>query len=227
MSKLQKYFNNHRSEIIVGIIVFIITAIGNNLFHFVFDTITIWGGSFSDAIINSIYISASKQHSDSLLLDILTQVFYVSLVFFAGRVKKSYHSLANLIRLENLNKKLSSLSKEELKAYAISELKRQQNDTQKESQVKNDSTNGTTLTVVYSFTVLALIACLLCLSITIFVPNRLWHKFERDVSMIAPYVEQEQIIKMRSDWTCIQSKSDYERIYEFILQVKEENSLPK
>lgn len=44
---------------------------------------------------------------------------------------------------------------------------------------------------------------------------------------IAPYVEEAEIIQLKSDWVCMRSKSEYDKIYKIIDQVKEEYLLPK
>lgn len=58
-------------------------------------------------------------------------------------------------------------------------------------------------------------------------PSQLWSVFERDITMITPYVEFEQINQLKSDWVCMRQKEDYLEIYEIINAVKEDNSLPK
>lgn len=49
--------------------------------------------------------------------------------------------------------------------------------------------------------------------------------FRKDVIMIRPYVEESEIIRLEAKWVSMETKSDYDIIYEYIDAVKKENSL--
>ena len=52
------------------------------------------------------------------------------------------------------------------------------------------------------------------------------NKFEQDIIKVTPYVEEKDIEKLKSDWVCMRSKSDYDVLYEYIDKIKTENKLP-
>lgn len=58
-------------------------------------------------------------------------------------------------------------------------------------------------------------------------PMNLQNKFEQDLVKIAPYVEEDEITQLKSDWVCMRSKPEYDVIYTTIDKIKEEYSLPK
>ena len=50
--------------------------------------------------------------------------------------------------------------------------------------------------------------------------------YQRDLLKIAPYIEQQELDRIKSDWVCMQTKEDYEEIYKQIDEIKNEHSLP-
>ena len=52
-----------------------------------------------------------------------------------------------------------------------------------------------------------------------------YNKFSRDITKIAPYVEERDIKLLQSDWVRMRSKSDYDEIYEKINEIVETNEL--
>ncbi len=64
------------------------------------------------------------------------------------------------------------------------------------------------------------------LTFTIYKPLSLASKFELDITMIYPYVEESKIHELKSDWVSMRSKAEYIEIYDYIKLVKEKFSLP-
>lgn len=80
---------------------------------------------------------------------------------------------------------------------------------------------------VSKFPVIFAILYVLFSVITIVIPTNLSKAFERDIKMIKPYSDEETVMLLESDWTRMKSKADYDKIYETINHIKEENNLPK
>ena len=59
-----------------------------------------------------------------------------------------------------------------------------------------------------------------------FLPHGLWTDYQQDLTKIAPYIEQQDLNQIKSDWACMQSKEDYDAIYKRINEIKAEHNLP-
>lgn len=57
-------------------------------------------------------------------------------------------------------------------------------------------------------------------------PHSLWTEYQRDLVKIAPYIEEQELAMIKSDWACMQNKEDYDEIYNRINEIKDENGLP-
>ena len=60
---------------------------------------------------------------------------------------------------------------------------------------------------------------------TLLIPNAKWSRFMQDMTMITPYTDDQTLSLLRSDWTRMESKEDYQMIYQTINEIKGENGL--
>ena len=82
-------------------------------------------------------------------------------------------------------------------------------------------------TIVFFTVLIALCIGILAYSVT-FTAGLLQSSFDRDVTMIEPYIEHDEEIEMlKSKWVCMSGRDDYIEIYEYINEIKEDHSLPK
>lgn len=74
-----------------------------------------------------------------------------------------------------------------------------------------------------------IICILLCyymfLMVFAITPITLNEGFEHDIAIIYPYVEEKDILFLKSDWALMRSRDDYIAIYEYIDKVKEDYGL--
>lgn len=63
--------------------------------------------------------------------------------------------------------------------------------------------------------------------VTVIIPVYLLDSFNHDIKMITPYADSKTIMMLESDWTRMRSKDDYDKIYDTINRIKDENNLPK
>lgn len=56
-------------------------------------------------------------------------------------------------------------------------------------------------------------------------PSYLKEKFTQDITVIAPYVGNDVVLKLNSDWILMRDRDAYEAIYEIINDVKDVNGL--
>lgn len=66
---------------------------------------------------------------------------------------------------------------------------------------------------------------LLYTSTFIIQPFKLWERFELDLKVIAPYVEEGEIERLRSEWVLMKYQSDYDEIYEYIQEIQERQGI--
>ena len=60
--------------------------------------------------------------------------------------------------------------------------------------------------------------------IHILLPDEIQEKVYNE--QIAPYVEENDVKQLKSDWVCMRSKADYDELYKYIDKIKTENNLP-
>lgn len=70
-----------------------------------------------------------------------------------------------------------------------------------------------------------IIGCILAFILFLFASTSLYETFEDDIIIISPYVEEKEILRLKSDWKLMRSKDDYIAIQKYIQDVKEEHSL--
>ena len=89
MDAFKKIFNERKSEIATGIIVFFITAIISKTVHLLSDVAPVVGFSIVKFILNIIYKSASEQNESSLISLLIwigfTSVFVIILMLLVMR----------------------------------------------------------------------------------------------------------------------------------------------
>lgn len=105
------------------------------------------------------------------------------------------------------------------------------NSDQLESADSNNSTKGGANKEATFFHILTFIVIILAILYTVYMscyiisPVFKKSKFDLDIVMISPYVSDEKVKLLESDWTQMQTKSDYHEIYNFINSVRTTNHL--
>lgn len=98
---------------------------------------------------------------------------------------------------------------------------------------KSKNTNEASLKTQKKYKVESITLCVILVLYTVFVfwtfitPISKLSEFERNITMIKPYTNDKTVIMLESDWVRMRSKDDYDKIYETINKIKEENDLPK
>ena len=224
---MKALYNKHKKEIWIGVIVSIITAAILKFGEWLIEVVPIAGLSIFEVFSNVLYSSAAT-HSDSLMWKIL---LLSSVSIMAGMlwnsIKESLQIYKDVLYLEKESKKFSDEELNTIKEKVLTNLESKKNN--------NDITQKSIPEVIaYGKTIgKSAISVILVIALTYFLviffittPISLSNKFEQDITKIAPYVEESEIIQLKSDWLCMRSKSDYDDIYERINIVKEEHELP-
>lgn len=220
---MKELCRKYKSEIIVGIIVWVITT---TLFSFGKWLVVIApsvGNSIFETYSNLICYMAAT-HSDGF-----TSMVLVSLVFGAllGTVIIEIKiGLTSYKKFYNYEKEISKTLKKDFNEVENEIVLEQEGESDNE-YTKTLIKKGKKNSIIVIIIGIIFISLFSTIYISIAEPRKLYANFEQDIIKIAPYVEEIEITQLKSDWVCMRSKSDYEEIYVIIDEVKEKHSLPK
>ena len=215
------WVKKHAKEILLGVIVSIITAGIMKAFEWIAEIAPTAGNSVLRFISNSFFSSAAKMSETSLITLLFAVliglgVAYISILLSQalGTTKKAITDAEGLLDdICNPKPRVHNESKEITKA----ELK-----TEVESIIK-DAKKGRRTTIIGIIFFVLYFGFILVFD---YVPHGLWTAYQRDLIKIAPYIEQQELNQIKSNWVCMQSKEDYEEIYKQIDKIKNEHNLP-
>ena len=219
--KFREWIKKHIKEIIIGVIVSIITTAVLNAADWIKEFAPTAGNSVWVFLSNSFFSSAAKMTETSLIsfLFSVAIAFWITYIFsiaFKGfkltkRTIKESQDIINDIDNNNLIKPIDD------KDITRDDIKREATDIIKEGKKIRKLLIG------------ACIFCSIYLGFIItfdVIPHVLWTDYQMDLIKIAPYIEQQELDEIKSDWVCMQSKEDYDDIYNRINKIKEEHDLP-
>lgn len=212
MGKIQKLWNNHKRELIVGIIVSIITSILWNIITWFVRESPKMGVTLLESLRNIFYRSAAIHTESSvsealwgLLIGFMVGIIIVSAHYIKQKVKKA------IKKIEGDNK--GNEKSEDNKENTI---------TEKEKLKKIRKTN-----ISLTFKLILIIVLLIITVSSVMIPTEIYKSFNRDMTMISPYVDNQEILLLKSKWVMMKSYDDYKEIYNIIDEIKEENNLSK
>lgn len=215
-------------DILIGIITWVICYILEKIVSSAPKT----GKTILGTIQNQVYSSAAKISSNSLITIILV-LFLSTIAAFAivpflfsffGR-KKENEIKEKEKKIEKIYAKIEEYEKDfpkysqEIKncLKEINKLDKEIEDNSTTQKEKQQSISPIIITITY----------LVCIFMTEIVPISKLDSFNRDLKMIKPYTDSKTVLMLESDWTRMKSKDDYDKIYETINKIKDENNLPK
>jgi len=219
--KIKVLFKKYSKEILLSVVVSVITAGIINGAEWIAEVTPTAGNSVWRFLSNSFFHSAAKMTETSLitcvfalLTGIAISVILVLTNNALGVTKKAISTAENILRdVHNPQPEVDDAGPE----ITSAEITAEANDIIK--KVKRGR--------------ILLIVCVVFFAIYFgdilafgYLPHGLWNDYQRDLLKIAPYVEQQEIDMIKSDWMCMQSKEDYDEIYERINRIKNEYELP-
>ncbi len=221
---MKEWFIKHKVKIRDGVIVSLITTAVLKFGDWLLDVVPTVGLSIFETISNILYTLAAT-HSDGALLRLII------LSGFSIMVGSSLKNIVDSLKLYRtvvvLERKSSKLSDDDKKKIYEKALDRKKNETTIDvvEKVEKDITIGKKAGKHAFVGIVLLIVMYILISFYI-TPMNLTNKFSQDIVKITPYIEEYDIKKLESDWVCMRSKADYDKIYEVINEVKESNNLP-
>ena len=219
--KIKKWVQKYAKEILLSLIVSVITAGIIKGFEWVAEIAPTAGNSIWRFFSNSFFSSAAKMTETSLITLLFAALIGIGVVYAYVFLSKALDTTKKAITkaeelLDDINNPKPKVHTES-KKITEDELK-----TEVKGIIKDAKRGRSTIIIGIIFFVLYFGSIL----VFDYLPHGLWTDYQRDLLKIAPYVEQQELDQIRSDWVCMQSKEDYEEIYKQIDEIKNEHSLP-
>ena len=226
MNKVKALFEKYSKELLVGVIVSVLTTWIIKGFDWLKEIAPAAGNSAFNAFLGFFYSNLANM-SDSSLLSLLLYValaFYI--VFLMNTVLKGFSTSNERIQIgKEIKSAVDSVEKgeavnkdkKELEKKTLGQIKEEAEEAIKDGRkMRKIAIASFIFVVLYLFFIVT----------TYIAPNLLWESYKRDVTKIKPYVEQQEIEQIESDWVCMKTKEDYDAIYKIIDDVKEKHNLP-
>ena len=220
MKKIKTFLVLHKSELLIGIIVSIITSAFWACYNAIKNSAPEIGRSIISLFRGIVYTSAAKQNADSLLSLFIAAVTGIGFAAISILIVNSMRFVNNAIEVGNKNIKNTMPTKRD-------------NQVDEDDIGKKDPNAALVLIKQAKRTKILLICyCVLLLLMAFFfvlhsfLPHSLWCTFQKDITLIAPYADNSTILTLQSDWIRMRTKDNYDQIYLTIEKIKKENTLP-
>lgn len=224
---MRDYLKNHKHEIIIGAVGSLIGAFIMGVGNWFISTAPKIGISILETVLNVIYTLAATQTSYSLIITIT--YYFVLSAFLAPIIIPFGKALRVFVKILKTEHKLKTLSDESisvLNEHTTLDLYDEPEPSKKEEETIHILIKKQKQTIIQIiFACVSAIACCFFIILFVIAPAKLREKFDRDITIIHPYVEEQQVLQLKSDWLLMKSKSDYNSIYEYMNMIKEENDL--
>lgn len=212
MNKLKTWWNEHKREILVGIIVSIITTILWSIITWFIKEAPKMGITILESIRNVFYRSAAI-HTESSVSEMIFGALFGSML---GLIIVLIHYINSAKR--KIMQKENTVNKKEIQGK--SDKKDSDKNSKKLSKIKKSK-------ILLNLGIILLVVNLVFTIAFVLIPTDIYKKFNRDITIISPYVELQEIIKLKSEWVMMDGYDDYQEIYVTINTVKENNNLSK
>ena len=220
LNSMKKY----KRDIIIGIVASIVASLVIGIGNWCISAVPQIGSSIIETAVNIKYALAANQTKNSLSIALLSCVMGC----FAGTIFTLFRSAVyTLIETLKLKKALNAVAdevKDKLnKSSTTQEISKKD---KKEKESVDELIQRSKHTSLKSILVcIILMISMVFIAETIIAPADIRDKFDKDIDMIYPYVEEKDIFQLKSDWVLMKSKDDYIAIYEYVDRIKEENAL--
>lgn len=220
---MREWLVKHKNEIIVGVVVSVLTTIVINLGGIVAKVIPSTGNSIVRAFRDSIYYIAGRQGVTSTPNTIL--VFLLSFLIvptISGIItlykETSTKALFSRTKEALIKKEEGTASKEEIDSV-VRDLEKNL----KKIERKKNKRPSVMKPILLSLPIIIFIVYTWCYMIY---PASMWQEFENRIIQISPYIEESEVVLMRSKWVSMRTKEDFDEIDGYIHRIREEHNLP-
>lgn len=223
---VKELYKKYKREIWVGVVVSLITSAIIKFGDWLIDIAPTIGTSVFETISNTLY-SVAATYSDNTLLHIL--LFSGFSILAASSSKTIIDGLKTYKKAFDLQMKSKKYGPEVIEEIADAALANKENakKQQERKTVPELIQNGKKIGRSAVWFIVIVLLTYFYMGFFITAPMTISNGFKNDIIKITPYVEEYDIKKLQSDWVCMRSKADYDKIYEVINGVKKEHNLPK
>ena len=223
MAKMKDTLKKYTREIVVGVVVSLITTFVIKTWDWFAEVAPRVGAGIIEIIDNLTYVLAAQFTSTALLrigfLCIFSCFVGVALSFIGG-------GFATYFQTRKLEQKVKKMPGGQMEK-ADQALYKKTITPQKTNYIQDYISRGKRVgRTALSTTILILILYAL-LNTCVLRPSYLKEKFTQDITVIAPYVGNDVVLKLNSDWILMRDRDAYEAIYEIINDVKDVNGLTR
>ena len=213
---MHEWLKEHKNEIAVGIVVFIITTFINRVVQLVVMTGPSAGRSLWVLLRDMVYCQASKQRPNTLILCLCSALLGISVVYIIILSVKGYKAINETVVINEINDILEdSQNEKDIKIIEEKIKKAEEIITRKTDKTKRiyNAKRDKRLVVVMLITCLLFFLYLFIYEI---IPASMWSEFELSVSRVAPYIEENDLKMLNSKWVCMRTHDDYIEIEDFL-----------
>lgn len=219
--KFKEWIKKYAKEILLGVIVSVSTTVILKGADWVAEIAPTAGNSLWRFFSNSFFSSAAKMTETSLIMFLLSALIGVSIAYvYSYLIKALSITRKAIVDAADILGDIDNLKPEaqhERKEITTDEVKNKAEDVIKRAKKIRRTTIAVIIFFAFYFGHIFVFNCM---------PHGVWAAYQRDLLKIAPYIEQQELIQIKSDWACMQSKEDYDKIYEQISKIKNEHALP-
>ena len=218
---MKEWYKKHKSEILVGIVVFLITTLLTSIARLLISTAPVAGKSLFIRFLNLIYHQAGRQSPYGLVSLLFSMLYGVFVSYLVVSIVRGIREAQNELNIEKVNQLSDSLEKKDKDTPGYeNEIARA-----KKLLARTEARNPKAIkprtykTLLISFSIFISIYVFYIFTYEI-VPATMCQSFELSVTRIEPYVEENEIKKLRSKWVSMETREDYLEIDRFIKEVK-------
>ena len=224
---MKDWVKSHKNEIFVGIVVFFITSLVTTIGKWlVFSGPTV-GGSILSKMRDLIFVIAAGQNGHKFLEYLFNSLLILFLAFIAILLLSTTSFIRKKDSEEKLLKQLNDLkscNKEELENKK-EEIELLHKKIEKNMKKRDKRPSAKELKVKARIAFVLAVLYIILMFMYLYLPVSLWNNFDIYATQIAPYVDEQEIKMIRSQWTRMRSYDDYKEIEEYINKIIEENHL--
>lgn len=219
--KIKEWIEKHAKEVLIGVIVSVITTGIIKGLEWITEITPTAGNSLWRFFSNSFFSAAARMTQTSLITFLFSALIGVAIVYVyvllskaLGVTKKAIVNAKDILGdIDNPKTRVS----EERKKITTEAIKNEA------ENIIKDAKKGRIITIVGIVIFVLYFAYIFLFNL---LPHGLWTDYQRDLLKIAPYIEQQDLDIIKSNWVCMQSKEDYDNIYKRIDAIKNEYDLP-
>lgn len=224
---MKELYKKYKREIWVGVVVSLITTAIVKFGDWLLQTIPKVGTTLFERITNVQYTLAATYTVDVIINIMLFGAFSLLIGSVAKTIFDCLVSLKYSLKLEKESKNFSSKKLDEIAERVTAEMQAEQKQMQdKPKSIPEAIKNGKKYGKYGIIMIILVVFLYVFTSFFVSIPMSLSNSFDKDIVQIAPYIEENEIVQLKSDWVSMRSKADYEEIYNRINAVKEEHELP-